>query len=226
MTPATLRSIEQLNDTTYTFWFELDRPLEYTAGQFVEIFLPHNADERGTHRWFTLSSSPSEKQIAITTRKVSRKSTFKEQLFSMKPGDVIQISQAMGDFVLPMQKSIPIIFLVRGIGITPVRSMLTDLRAHAEQREISIVYSAKDSGDFMFTELLEATATQIDTYELLTNSDIELPTQKVINTIKNSPTARVYISGPEQFVEKAYEKLLADGLKQSALVTDYFHGYE
>lgn len=226
MTPATLRSIEQLNNTTYTFWFEPDRPLEYTAGQFVEIFLPHDADERGTHRWFTLSSSPSEKQIAITTRKASRKSTFKEQLFSMNPGDVIQISQAMGDFVLPMQKSIPIVFLVRGIGVTPVRSMLTDLRANAEQREISIIYSAKDRADVMFTELLQASATHVDTHELPTNSDVELPTQKVTDIIKNSPNARVYISGPEQFVEKAYERLLASGLKASALVTDYFHGYE
>jgi ferredoxin-NADP reductase len=226
MTTVKLQSVEQINDTTYTFWFEPNQPIEYTAGQFIELFIPHDADERGTHRWFTLSSSPTEKLLAITTRKATRPSTFKKLLFALQPGETIQMSQAMGDFVLPMQKSVPIIFLIRGIGITPVRSILTCVQDNHEKRSISVVYSARQSNDYMFMDLLNDTVTKTDTYENSRNDDPDEPTQVVINDMKKAPNTQLYVSGPEQFVEKAYKQLRDAGIKNTAIVTDYFHGYE
>lgn len=226
MISATLQSVEKLNDTTFTFWLKPSQPVDYTAGQFVEIFLPHEADDRGTHRWFTLSSSPSEALLAITTRKASRQSTFKQALFDLKPGDNLQISQAMGDFVLPMQKSLPLIFLVRGIGITPVRSILKLVNDTGTSRSIYLVYSAKQTQDVLFTELIKSTVNHADFIELHASTDVGLPVKTTLDHIKKTPDARVYISGPEQFVEKAYPQLLAAGLKPSSIITDYFHGYE
>ena len=223
MNEAILQSVEQINDTTYTFWFKPSQSIEYTAGQFVELFLPHSADDRGTHRWFTLSSSPSEEMIAITTRKATRPSSFKKFLFELKPGDTVHISQAMGDFVLPMQKSIPIVFLIRGIGITPVRSMLKFLADTEEKRKITVIYSAR-YGDVMFPELLELRGTQY--YQSESNSDAAEPAQQAIRFIKKAPDTRIYVSGPEQFVELAYQQLRENGVKNSRIITDYFHGYE
>jgi ferredoxin-NADP reductase len=224
MIAATLHSVEQINNTTFSFWFQPQQPVEYTAGQFVELFIPHDADDRGTHRWFTLSSSPSEKLIAITTRKSTRPSSFKHQLFNLKIGDSVRVSQAMGDFVLPMQKSIPIIFLIRGIGATPVRSMLKYLQDIHESRNISIVYSLRPH-DQMFTDVLN-TQNEIIYHESGDNNDVEEPTTTVSNLTKKSPSARVYVSGPEQFVEVAYKRLLENDIKGSSVVTDYFHGYD
>lgn len=223
---ATLDSVEQQNDTTYTFWFKPSQPIDYTAGQFVEVYLPHEADNRGTHRWFTLSSSPSESLIAITTRKVARQSSFKKVLFGLRPGDTIRVSQAMGDFVLPMQKSIPVLFLIRGIGITPARSMLQFLSDAGENRQISLIYSLKHTDDALYTDLISTVTVQSETLELATLIDVEQPVQKTLEYIKKTPNTRVYVSGPEQFVEKAYDQLLGRGLRASSIVTDYFHGYK
>jgi ferredoxin-NADP reductase len=226
MTTATLESIEKQGETTYTLWFKPSVSIDYTAGQFIEIYLPHNADDRGTHRWFTLSSSPSEPFIGITTRTLPHQSSFKKTLFSLQPGDTVQVSQAMGDFVLPIQKSIPIIFLVRGIGITPIRSILKYLQDSKEDRAITIVYSARDAEDALFTDLIDSVATKIDILQLPSLIDTGTPVQKTVEYTKKIPDARVYISGPEQFVEKAYNQLLSSNIKASSIVTDYFQGYE
>lgn len=225
MIAATLESVERLNSTTSTFWFKPSQSVDYTAGQFIEIFLTHDPDERGTHRWFTLSSSPSEPLIAITTRNVPSQSSFKRALFSLRQGETVQVSQAMGDFVLPMQKSIPIIFLVRGIGITPVRSMLKFLKDSGESRDITVIYSAKHAEDMLFSELINSVAADSINLEISSHTEVNLPVQEVLNRIKIAPNARIYISGPEQFSEIAYERLINQGVKASSIVADYFHGY-
>ena len=52
-----------------TFFFRPDNPVYYTAGQYTELKVPHtNPDKRGQKRWFTLSSSPSDPLLTITTK--------------------------------------------------------------------------------------------------------------------------------------------------------------
>ncbi len=226
MTPTTITRIEQNNDSTYTFWFTPEKTFDYSAGQFVEVFIPHEADDRGTHRWFTLSSSPTEKLLAITTRKVSKMSSFKHQLFSLKVGDQLLISQAMGDFVLPMQRSIPIIFLVRGIGITPVRSMTKFLSdTGTENRDISVIHNVKHSDDLLFKSIYDTVASQTVS-EVEKDNDVgKKMTLLAKEQFDTKPGSRVYISGPEVFVEESNHRLIELGLKPSQIVTDYFHGY-
>lgn len=225
MVPTTVANIEQNSDSTYTFWLKTEKTFDYSAGQFVEVFIPHDSDDRGTHRWFTLSSSPSEKLLAITTRKVAKMSSFKRQLFSLKIGDELLLSQAMGDFVLPMQRSIPIVFLIRGIGITPVRSMAKYLSDQGETRDISIVHSVKNSDDLLFQPVYETASSQT----LTSVHPVELAAKEASRLVKDllgtKPGARIYISGPEAFVEQSNKLLLDTGLKPSQIVTDFFHGY-
>ena len=46
-------------ETIRTFYFRPVTPVQYTAGQFIELTLPHERpDKRGMKRWFTLSSAP------------------------------------------------------------------------------------------------------------------------------------------------------------------------
>lgn len=223
MNKAKLRKVEQQNNTVQTFWFDLSQPLDYTAGQFVELSIDHTADDRGTRRWFTISSSPTEAGFAITTRKLPNQSTFKQRLFALKAGDEVHVSQAMGDFVLPIQQSIPILFVVKGIGITPVRSILQYLSDTKEQRNISVINLVKNESDTPFSDLLPPNTKTIIGTELDKLKTIINVTK---DHIKNTPNTRIYVSGPEQFVEKTYDAMLAAEIKESGIVTDYFHGYD
>src|SRR5258708_897456 len=121
-----LESIKPVGQNVKTFWFQPPKGFTYTAGQFIELYIPHdNPDERGIKHWFTLSSSPTEPLISITTKYAGKKSsTFKQHLFVLKPGAELYAVEPMGDFVLPQDKSIPLIFVAGGIGVTPFRSMV------------------------------------------------------------------------------------------------------
>src|SRR5579862_735458 len=101
-----------------TFWFKPLQQLTYTAGQYIELTLPHDRpDDRGIKRWFTLSSAPGGDLVSITTKFAGEKSsTFKRSLFGLSPGAELHMSEASGDFVLPKDSSIPLVLVAGGIG--------------------------------------------------------------------------------------------------------------
>lgn len=204
-----------------SFYFEPEKSFRYVAGQFVELTLPHiNPDDRGTRRWFTLSSSPTEKQLAITTKLAPVSSSFKQTLSALRPGQKVVISEPMGDFVLPKDKSIPLVFLVGGIGVTPFRSMIKWLTDKNDRRQIQLLYSVKTQDEMVFLEVFES---------------FNLSMQKLINQKMSSEITLalaggvedklIYISGPEPMVESLMDQFTTLDVPSNQLVGDYFPGY-
>jgi predicted ferric reductase len=97
--------------------------LDYTAGQyaFFDIGGVHN-DPKGPIRHFTISSSPTEDFIMITTR--IRDSPYKKRLSSLEEGTIVKVRGPQGKFILHDDYSKPAVFLSGGIGVTPFRSMI------------------------------------------------------------------------------------------------------
>ena len=228
-----LHHTESVAKDITSFWFEPEKPVEFVAGQFIEMFLPHNhPDERGQKHWFTLSSSPSEKLLSITTKHASkRSSTFKQELFKLNPSAFVTISEPMGDFVLPKDISIPLVFIAGGIGITPVRSIVKWLADTHERRNIQILYAAHRLEDIAFQELFEAYGSKFNI--LLSEATNEQKTlsgyltgRHILNISGKNPNQLIYISGPEPMTEKLEAELLAEGVAPEKLVLDFFPGYQ
>jgi ferredoxin-NADP reductase/nitrite reductase/ring-hydroxylating ferredoxin subunit len=97
--------------------------LDYTAGQyaFFDIGGVYN-DTRGPIRHFTISSSPTEDFIMITTR--IRDTPYKKRLVSLEKDVKVKVRGPQGKFVLHEDYSKPAVFLSGGIGVTPFRSMI------------------------------------------------------------------------------------------------------
>src|ERR1035438_226526 len=96
---AKLDHIVHENDskTINSFWFDPERPLDYIAGQFIEMTIEHDEpDDRGIKRWFTVSSSPCDAPlISITTKFSDPSSSFKKALHGLKKADQVTISDPM-----------------------------------------------------------------------------------------------------------------------------------
>jgi len=93
---------EQITQDTFLYYFDLQQTeFTFTSGQYIQMTLPHeNVDTRGSSRFFTISSSPTEKDyLMITSRK--GKSSFKHVLFSLQKGTKVQFFGPLGTFVLP-----------------------------------------------------------------------------------------------------------------------------
>lgn len=224
---------EQENYNVRTFWFQPKSNLEYTAGQFIELYLPHESpDNRGIKRWFTLSSSPSDNLVSITTKFAGKKaSSFKTHLFDLKPGDELKFIEPMGDFVLPKDSSIPLILVSGGIGLTPFHSMIKWLADTDEKRQIKLIMAFKKQKDIIFEQMFhdygaEVTVLVSEPDDSWSGESGKLTAEIILSFVGEiAEKARIYVSGPEPMVESLEADLLNNGINKNQLVLDFFPGY-
>ncbi len=215
-----------------TFWFKPKQPLRYTAGQYTELTVPHDhPDERGIKHWFTISSSPTDKLLSITTKfNTERSSTFKRALWALPMGTQLHWADAMGDFVLPKDKTIPLVLVAGGIGVTPFHSMVKWLTDTGEKRRIQLIYGARVPEEVAFRPLLESYADplQIVLSEPAPNWTGEkgrLSAAKILELAPNTGKQMYYLSGPEPMIKTFEKDLLKKGLGRHQVVIDDFPGY-
>jgi ferredoxin-NADP reductase len=221
-------------DNIRTFHFQPEQPLRYTAGQYTELHIPHkNPDKRGTKRWFTLSSSPTDELLTITTKYAgdNKSSSFKKALFKLKPGTELHMADPMGDFVLPKLVQTPLVFVAGGIGITPFHSMLRWLSDTLEERPIKLLYGVRTEAEIVFEETFD-TAGIKPTIVVRQPSDAwggergQLSAELILGLEKPSEDTLVYVSGPELMVQALSRDLHKAGLRKDQIVTDEFPNYD
>lgn len=222
---------EEVANELRIFWFRPEKPLNYTAGQFVDWHvLPPDASKHEQRRWFSLSSSPTEPLIALATRLGERRSAFKQHLVRLQPGDPVTVSDPMGDFVLPKDPAIPLVFVAGGIGITPVRSIIKWLIDTKEMRSVTLLYAVHSSEEFAFLDIL-GSYKDLRLVQLVTDTMASWPGEKGALTgrrildLAPPDNSLIYISGPEPMTEALVKQLRELGINEERLVTDYFLGY-
>lgn len=221
---AQLHHVHDESSTIRTFFFRPERTLRFVAGQFIELTLPHaDADDRGVKRWFTLSSAPGHELISITTKHADQSSTFKQRLWSLSPGDDVDISEAMGDFVLPKDDTQKLIWIAGGVGITPFHSIVQWLIDTKQSRRIQFLYSVQKQDDVVFSDTWNQP--YIDAQYFV--NEPSLTAQKIVELVDGIDGKQIFISGPEPMTEAIVEQFKNEyGITQDQLITDYFPGYK
>jgi ferredoxin-NADP reductase len=219
-------------DDIRTFFFTPEKPLNYTAGQYIELTIDHkNPDNRGIKRWFTLSSSPEDEFLTITTKfNFEKFSSFKKALLRLKQGDELFFNGPMGDFVLPKIIQTPLIFVAGGIGITPFHSILTWLSQTAEERPIQLIYAVKNEDEILFQETFDKANQHVSIIVSEPSAAWggergHISGELILGLADIKENSLVYVSGPEPMVESLEKELNAKGIKKSQLVLDFFPNY-
>src|SRR5262249_30713973 len=110
-----LRTTTQLAPDIYEFRFNGAARLRFRPGQYLEWTLRHSQpDSRGNRRYFTIASSPDEREVRLSVKFYPGSSTFKKALLAMRPGDEMVASQLAGEFVLPANKQEKLVFMAGG----------------------------------------------------------------------------------------------------------------
>jgi ferredoxin-NADP reductase len=217
-----------------TFYFKPERPVDYTAGQYTELQVPHaHADDRGDKRWFTLSSSPEDEFLTITTKYAGddKSSSFKKALFHLEPGTVLDAADPMGDFVLPKLIQTPLVFVAGGIGITPFHSILSWLAETGEKRPIKLLYGVRSEDEIVFQETFDRAGVE-PTIVVSNPSDAwggergQITAELILGLEKPSGDTLVYVSGPEPMVQGLAHDLHKAGLDKRQIVSDEFPNYD
>lgn len=216
-----------------TFWFKPERTMDYTAGQYTELYLPHkDPDDRGEKRWFTLSSAPGKELVSITTKYAGddKSSTFKKTLFHLEPGAEVQLAEAMGDFVLPKDTSIPLVFVAGGIGLTPFHSMFEWLAEHDEHRDIKFIYGVRNEDEIIFQDTfrragIHATIVVGEPSDAWGGERGRLSAEMILGLTHPDDKTLIYMSGPEPMVEALEKDMRGHNIDKRQLVGDFFPGY-
>jgi ferredoxin-NADP reductase len=228
-----LKNIEKISPDSYDFIFTPNQRMSYRPGQYMEWTLGHlYPDNRGVRRYFTLASSPTERELRMGIKFYPSPSSFKRQLLEMKSGDTIIASQLAGDFVLPKDKKKKLVFIAGGIGITPFRSMIKYLVDTKEKRDIVLFYSNKNATDIVYEEVFNKAREELGIKTLYAITDPKssgysgpVNSQMITSEVPDYKERYFYISGPHSMIVGFQKTLKNLGVKKSHIKTDFFPGF-
>jgi len=150
---ATFQANIPRTSNVFSFRFLPEKPFAFLAGQFVQvIFDEKDRSNKLLNKYLSFSSAP-EKSYFEVTKKISE-SVFSKHLLALKPGQRVLFKGPMGNCVLDERQS-SIGFLVGGIGITPVISMIEHIVFQKLTNDINLLYSNWTENDIAFKSELE-----------------------------------------------------------------------
>lgn len=218
------------------FTFSSKKKLAFQPGQYMEWTLPHHADTRGHRRYFTLASSPTEKDIRLGVKFYPRGSSFKAALLAMDAQTAIAAANVAGDFVLSTDTQRKLAFIAGGVGVTPYRSMLKYLMDTKQVRDISMLYSAKQTDEIVYTDVLEAARQRLGAHVVYTLTGAHATTpnsyyrrglitaELIKREIPDYSERLFYISGSHAMVTAVEDMLHGLGVPRSHIKRDFFPG--
>lgn len=214
---------EPLNDATMSVYFERPVSFEYEAGDWID--LDFDGEILAGGRTYSLSSSPTEDELAITFR--HGLSPFKRRLQSLQPGDEAYISQYGNDYGFHPKEHRSSLLIAGGIGIAPFRSMIKETYDTGSRSNLKLIYINKGA-DFVFAEAIESWKKKLPQLQTVYVDSSELGRKKrdlLLMGALQKTADQYFIAGPPAMVESTKRLLLDTGLSARDIRIDSFGGY-
>ena len=234
VTAEFVKSIDR-TETTKSFVFKPEKILDFIAGQFLQvIFDGDNLKNRELNKFLSFSTAPCNENFEITTR-ISN-SDFSKKLLGLKSGDKVLFKAPMGNCVFDINEK-KIAFIVGGIGITPVMSILDHIFTNnISSADIAMLYSNRSTDDIAFKNNLDNWNKQNGNFKLTYCVDQEpindktillgfINDDKIIKTIPDYKKRIVFIYGPPAMVSSIKQCCLEIECEQSKIKAENFSGY-
>ena len=146
-----IQSIEKETEGSSRIKFTLPNKLldqfNFKPGQYISIKFEM---KKKTHvRTYSISSEPDKNFIEIGVKHI-KNGIFTKFLKTKNLGDVIQISNPEGKFVLNSREPSQLLLIAAGSGITPIMSILKSLLKKNTRTKVTLLYSNKTFADMMY----------------------------------------------------------------------------
>lgn len=220
--------------TIESFRFLSGEKGDFVPGQFTRvIFDKENEDNRELNKYLSFSCSPLRDYIEVTKRLTG--SLFSLKLKNLSPGEEAELKPAMGNCVFKEEYK-KISFLIGGIGITPVISIIEYVMDKGLDTNIVLMYSNRTEEEIAFRSELDrwkAQNSNISVYYVVTDSEPRdnsfikgMIDQKFCMKKMTDMLERVhFIFGPPKMVEAMKELCIEAGCKKEQVKTESFIGY-
>lgn len=232
-THVELLSKETICDGTMAFHLSRPEGFEFRAGQFVELAL---ADSGGgdNSRAFSLVHAPCEDELVVATR--MRDSGFKNTLKDLSTGSELEVDGPFGGFTLHKTETTPAVFIIGGIGVTPIRSMVVQATHDQTAHEMTLLHAARTPADLPFKADFERLAKQNPNFEYVAvatdsapgdwqGEDRIIDAEMVQKYVPDLSRPIYYLSGPGGMVKAMRELLIDLNANEDNIRTEEFPGY-
>ena len=142
---AHLSSVIDETPTIKTFCFDLDKPLEFRAGQFVQLGVPGVGEGP-----FTPSSSPLDpKHLEVTVLRTGR---VTERLHEMAEGDKCLLRGPYGKgYPVEKLEGKDVLIVGGGVGLAPLRALIYKLLSMTDRlKKVVIKNGARETAELLF----------------------------------------------------------------------------
>lgn len=147
---------------------ELDAPLKFWAGQYVDITVKTETGEEIT-RSFSMANPPSETQKLGFIIKKYPDGRFSNELDEggIKAGAEVRIEGPYGMCFRREEREGPVILVGAGSGMSPVWSIVNDHVASGEDRPVYFFYGARSQSDLFMLDEIKALTTEHPNVEFI-----------------------------------------------------------
>lgn len=231
---ATFVESIQRSPTSVSFRFIPEKHIDFKPGQFtLVLFDENNEKNKNINKYLSFSSAPYHDYFELTKR--ISDSEFSEALSSLKKGDEVAFNGPMG--ICYFEESMKdITFLIGGIGITAVISILEHIFTKKLNTNVSLFYSNRSQDDIAFKPELDKWAQNNERFkvfytvtECAQTSDIcyrGFITKELIHNHESDFNNRIiFVYGPPGMVNSMKDMCLDMSCSPHNLKTEGFLGY-
>lgn len=226
---------EMIARDTMAFYFSKPEGFEFRAGQFADYTLidPPQTDAEGNTRGFSLVQAPFEPDLVAATR--MRDTAFKRVLKDLPLGTEVKLDAPYGDFTLHKTTTTPAVFIIGGIGVTPVRSMIAQATHDKTGHRITLLHASRTPADFPFKADFERLAQDNPHFTYVAIADSApagwrgerggIDANMVKKYVPDLNRPIYYLSGPEGMVKAMRQLLVGLKVNEDNIRTEEFAGY-
>lgn len=236
MTTYDVRLIAKRDIAEGSMEFTLEKPadLDIRAGQFCDVKLPspEGTPKHDMIHGFSFVNAPFEPHVVVATR--MRGTAFKNAFKATPDGTAVKLIAPFGDFTLHKTESVPAVFLIGGIGITPARSMIVQALHDHTAHQITLIYANRTPAQAAYTAELQQLAEAHQNFSFVpayTQDQVSgaehgrVDANMIRRHVPDLATPRFYLAGPEGMVKAMRALLLDIGANEDNIRAEEFEGY-
>jgi ferredoxin-NADP reductase len=190
----------------------LIKPGKDWAGHVPGQYLRVGVDVDGVRLWrtYSLTHGPRpDRNISITVKAIPDGKVSNHLVRGARPGQLLHLGQAEGDFVLPDPRPDKLLLVTAGSGVTPVIGMLRNLfsRATPVRGDIVLLHSALSRSEVIFGRELRRYAAEgrLRLVELHTGVDGRLDVDDLDSIVPDLAERTTYACGPVELLDALEE---------------------
>ena len=218
-----------------SFRFKPQSRLQFVPGQFLQLlFDKDNPGNKELNKYLSFSCGPAAEYIEVTKRLSG--SLFSQNLKSLKKNDKVTIKAPMGNTVFKDEYK-KIGFLIGGIGITPVISIIEYIMDKKLPTDVWLFYTNRTEEEIAFKKELDGWARSNSNIKILyTVTDCQpksadcligrIEKNLLIEKIEKPADRIYYVYGPPKMAEAMVDILYKDmGCTKENVKKEMFIGY-